>query len=136
MQLVSLCRMVQQAILGAPLEQLRRLADELIQDQPKFSLKHYNGYSSPYVVDTIKTVFHFLFSTSDFEECLIGVVNQGGDADTTGAIAGMIAGALYGPESLPKPWVKRLDKGICREVNELALMLVRRSPFADRQIRD
>jgi ADP-ribosyl-[dinitrogen reductase] hydrolase len=131
---ITVGNMVQQAIYGASLEQLRILADELVQEQPKFSFRRYSGLSSPYVVDTIQTVFHYLFSTSDFEECLIGVVNQGGDADTTGAIAGMIAGALYGPNSLPKAWLKRLDKDVENEVNDLALRLVRRSSLAARRI--
>ena len=127
---ITVGRMVQQAVLGVPLEQLRRPANELIQTHPQFSFKHYNGHSSPYVVDTLKTVFNFLFNTSDFETCLIGVVNQGGDADTTGAIAGMIAGALYGPAGLPKFWIKRLDREVLKEVKHLALKLVRRSPLA------
>jgi ADP-ribosyl-[dinitrogen reductase] hydrolase len=126
---ITIGRMVQQAVLGAPLEQLRRLANELVQAHPQFSFKRYDGHSSPYVVDTLKTVFNFLFTTSDFETCLIGVVNQGGDADTTGAIAGMIAGALYGPAGLPKVWIKRLDKEVFKEVKQLALKLVRRSPL-------
>ena len=31
-------------------------------------------------------------------------VNLGDDADTTGAICGQLAGALYGSEGLPKEW--------------------------------
>ena len=58
------------------------------------------------------------------------MVNQGGDADTTGAIAGMIAGALYGPAGLPKAWIKRMDNEVLKEVKHLALKLVRRSPLA------
>jgi ADP-ribosyl-[dinitrogen reductase] hydrolase len=42
------------------------------------------------------------------------VVNRGGDADTTGAIAGMLAGALYGLEQIPKAWLKSLDVNINR----------------------
>jgi ADP-ribosyl-[dinitrogen reductase] hydrolase len=38
------------------------------------------------------------------------VVNRGGDADTTGAIAGMIAGPLYGRDALPQPWLAALDQ--------------------------
>ncbi|MFO1234745.1 MAG: ADP-ribosylglycohydrolase family protein [Rivihabitans pingtungensis] len=33
-----------------------------------------------------------VFDTDTLEDCLIDVVNRGGDADTTGAIAGMLAG--------------------------------------------
>ncbi|HSO82341.1 ADP-ribosylglycohydrolase family protein, partial [Thiocapsa sp.] len=33
-----------------------------------------------------------------------------GDADTTGAILGMIAGALYGPDAIPRRWLGVLEK--------------------------
>lgn len=130
---VTIGRMVQHAISGESLDQLRGLADELIIRQPKFTFQRYNGQSSAYVVDTLQTVFHHLFGTSNFEDCLIGVVNQGGDADTTGAIAGMVAGALYGLDELPRHWVRRLDKRLRMEIESLALWLVRRSPLAGRR---
>jgi ADP-ribosyl-[dinitrogen reductase] hydrolase len=77
-------------------------------------------------------VFHYFFSTANFQECLIGVVNQGGDADTTGAIAGMVAGAFYGSEQLPKKWLKKLDSQVCSEAATLAERLVRLSPLGRR----
>ncbi len=40
------------------------------------------------------------------------VVNRGGDADTTGAIAGMIAGAYYGLQGIPPEWITTLDSRI------------------------
>jgi ADP-ribosyl-[dinitrogen reductase] hydrolase len=52
------------------------------------------------------------FGTTGFKECLVDVVNRGGDADTTGAIAGILAGALYGQEALPKTWLRALDPHI------------------------
>jgi ADP-ribosyl-[dinitrogen reductase] hydrolase len=82
------------------------------------------------VVDTLQTVFHHLFSSATFEDCLIGIVNQGGDADTTGAIAGMIAGPLYGADTIPRQWLKRLNPAVRSEVEDLASRLVRRSPTA------
>ena len=81
----------------------------------------------------MKTVFNYLFTTATFEDCLIGVVNQGGDADTTGAIAGLIAGAFYGLEALPKRWLKRLDKKVYAEVNLVAIELVKCSPWYRQQ---
>lgn len=53
---------------------------------PKFRYRPYLGNSTAYVVDTMQTVLHYFFSTDSFEACLIGVVNQGGDTDTTGAV--------------------------------------------------
>jgi ADP-ribosyl-[dinitrogen reductase] hydrolase len=124
-------RLVHRAIMGATLDQLRILADDFVAAHPEFGYHPYPGNSSAYVVDTVQTVFHFLFSTTTFEECLINTVNQGGDADTTGALAGMLAGALYGIRGLPKRWVKRLDPKVYAEVPGLAEYLVNHSPLAE-----
>ena len=35
-------------------------------------------------------------------------MNLGDDADTTGAIAGQLAGAVYGLSGIPERWRKRL----------------------------
>jgi ADP-ribosylglycohydrolase len=34
--------------------------------------------------------------------------NLGGDADTTAAIAGQLAGAVYGYSGIPEPWLGKL----------------------------
>jgi len=121
-------RMVQAAILGADRFALHTIARELVAQYPSFHFKDYHGRASGYVVETLQTVLHFLFATGSFEECLVGVVNQGGDADTTGAIAGMIAGAFYGEAAIPSQWLKRLDPTVLKEVTEAGAALVSRSP--------
>ncbi|MBI9090945.1 MAG: ADP-ribosyl-[dinitrogen reductase] hydrolase [Desulfobacterium sp.] len=126
-------RLVHNAVMGATLDQLRNLADDFVAQHPVFAYQPYPGNSSAYVADTVQTVFHFLFSTTTFEECLINTVNQGGDADTTGALAGMLAGALYGVRGLPKRWVKRLDPRVSSEVPGLAEYLVNHSPLSQAQ---
>jgi ADP-ribosyl-[dinitrogen reductase] hydrolase len=127
---ITVGRMVQAAMLGAPWKTLQAMADDLVGRYAKFRYHPYPGNSSAYVVDTLHTVLHYFFSTHSFEDCLIGVVNQGGDADTTGAIGGMIAGAFYGMENLPKRWFRRLDPPVRKEVMALAEDLVHRSPLA------
>ncbi len=67
---------------------------------------------SGYVVETMQAVLQAFFATETFEDCLIEVVNRGGDADTTGAIAGMLAGARYGLSSIPARWLDGLDTDI------------------------
>lgn len=126
-------RMVQAAILGADRAALRDLASKLVVKYPTFQFNNYRGNASGYVVDTLQTVFHYLFTTNSFEECLVGVVNQGGDADTTGAIAGMIAGAYYGLEQLPRQWLRKLDKQVRKEIEYLSPRLIRMSPWAERK---
>jgi len=122
-------RMVQLALLGASRNRLRREADSLVAAFPTFRFDPYPGLATGYVVDTLQTVFHCFFRSRSFEECLVNTVNQGGDADTTGAIAGGLAGAYYGPEELPRRWLKKLDKRLLPELEELALRLVKLSPL-------
>ncbi len=49
----------------------------------------------------IPTCLYLFLTTDSFEEALIEVVNLGGDADSTGAILGALAGAMYGVEAIP-----------------------------------
>ncbi|MHB8707980.1 MAG: ADP-ribosyl-[dinitrogen reductase] hydrolase, partial [Desulfuromonadales bacterium] len=132
---ITVGRMVQAALLGADRFALHAIARELVAQHPTFRFNDYSGRASGYVVETMQTVLHFLFATGSFEECLIGVVNQGGDADTTGAIAGMIAGALYGEAAIPAAWLKRLDPLVRREVATAAEALVGYSPWYHRMRR-
>ncbi|MBN1959109.1 MAG: ADP-ribosyl-[dinitrogen reductase] hydrolase [Desulfuromonadales bacterium] len=122
-------RMTQAAILGADRFDLHAMTRELTLEFPTFKFNRYKGLASGYVVDTLQTVFHYLFSTASFEECLTGIVNQGGDADTTGAIGGMIAGAFYGTEALPKKWLKKLNPATRADIETKAKELVRLSPL-------
>jgi ADP-ribosyl-[dinitrogen reductase] hydrolase len=61
-------------------------------------------------------VLHYYFSTDSPRACVIGAVNQGGDADTTGGLAGMLAGATHGAAALPTAWVDRLDRSVAAEI--------------------
>lgn len=128
----TLCvgRMVQLAVLGADRFQLHEQTRLLIDDYRNFRYTNYKGNASGYIVDTLQTVFHYLFTTSSFEECLVGVVNQGGDADTTGAIVGMIAGAFYGLDAIPQRWVKKLKRSVRDEVTDAGEKLIKLSPLA------
>lgn len=112
-----LVMMVQDALRGASKnELLHRHAHPLAARHPEFKFRAVRQQSNPsgYVADTMQAVFQSFFDTDDFRGCLIDVVNRGGDADTTGAIAGMLAGALYGLEAIPKVWLDALDDNIRR----------------------
>jgi len=122
-------QMVHEAMLGADRFRLHEITRDLVAEYPNFRFNTYDGQASGYVVETLRTVFHFFFTTASFEECLVGIVNQGGDADTTGAIGGMLAGAFYGLKSLPDRWLKKIDRKVREEVEEQALRLVRLSPW-------
>ncbi|WP_035382695.1 ADP-ribosyl-[dinitrogen reductase] hydrolase [Ferriphaselus sp. R-1] len=109
--------MVQDALRGASKNDLlHHHAHPLAARHAEFKFRAVRQSQNPsgYIVDTIQAVFQSFFDTDDFRACLIDVVNRGGDADTTGAIAGMLAGALYGLESIPDAWLKTLDTQVRR----------------------
>ena len=99
----------------APCDQI---ANDLIARQPAFGFKPWPGKTSGYIVHTVQTVFDAFFSTGNFEDCLVRVVNRGGDADTTGALAGQLAGALYGVHGIPVRWLKKLDPVVTAAIHD------------------
>ena len=128
-----LALMVQDALQGADRDQLlQRHVAPLIAQHPEFDFRNApRSNPSGYVVETLHAVFQAFFGTADFRECLVDVVNRGGDADTTGAIAGMLAGAIYGQAALPEAWLAGLEPNIRQACIEQAQALVRLSPIAD-----
>lgn len=124
---LALARMTRALILGGGVLACRRIADRLLQEHPQFRFDPWPGRTSGYIVDTVQTVLHAFFRNDSVETCVVDVVNHGGDADTTGALAGMLAGACYGVQGIPDYWLKRLDPRINREIREQVPALLRLS---------
>jgi len=61
-----------------------------------------------YVVASLEAALWALYTTDDFRSGALRAVNLGEDADTTGAVYGQLAGALYGEEGIPDEWLERL----------------------------
>jgi ADP-ribosyl-[dinitrogen reductase] hydrolase len=126
---LTVIRMVQAGLLGSPKSELRALAEDLVAAEPKYRFDR-RRMENPggYLVETLRAVFQSLFATDSFETALVDVVNRGGDADTTGAILGMIAGSLYGPDAVPRRWLGVLEKSTALACVDQAVALVRASP--------
>lgn len=60
--------------------------------------------SDGYVVHTLEAAIWCLLTTDSYEECVLKAVNLGDDTDTTAAVAGGLAGALYGYDAIPEEW--------------------------------
>lgn len=120
--------MLQDALRGADKNHLlHSYAHPLVAQHAEFKFRSVRQSSNPsgYVADTLQAVFQSFFDTDEFRDCLIDVVNRGGDADTTGAIAGMLAGAVYGLDEIPEVWLKGLDADTARACTDQAHKLIR-----------
>lgn len=72
------------------------------------------GYIGSYAMDALAMALHCTWTTHSFEAAVLKAANLRGDADTVAAIAGQIAGALYGASAIPAAWldaVQRWDGG-------------------------
>lgn len=105
--------LVQMALEGCTFSELNLYSHAFAHNNPQYRFDQ-RQITNPggFIVETLQAVFQSFYATDDFESCLIDVVNRGGDADTTGAIAGMLAGAYYGMDSIPKRWLRQLDQGV------------------------
>ena len=103
--------------------QQRHIA-RLLAEAPAFRHAPYPGRASAYVVDTMQTVLHFFTTHDDAEAAIVATVNRGDDADTTGALVGMLAGARCGAAALPRRWLAQLRPAVRQAVTEQASALV------------
>jgi ADP-ribosyl-[dinitrogen reductase] hydrolase len=86
------------------------LAEQLVADYPQYRFDKRRAVNpNGHIVHTLQAVFQSFFEKGDFESTPVDVVNRGGDADTTGAIAGMLAVACYGLQSTPSRWTGKLN---------------------------
>ena len=54
-----------------------------------------------------------LLTTGSFKKCLLKAVNLSGDTDTVAAVAGSLAGLVYGrneENGIPQEWMKQLSR--------------------------
>jgi ADP-ribosylglycohydrolase len=71
-----------------------------------------------YVMNTIKAAMYCFLTTDNYADAVLMAVNLGNDSDTTGAVAGGLAGLYYGFDAIPEKWrneVKRSNdiKDLC-----------------------
>ncbi|WP_240913849.1 ADP-ribosylglycohydrolase family protein [Sphingomonas sp. HDW15A] len=64
--------------------------------------------SSGYVAHSLEAAMWCVARTSNFRDAVLLAANLGDDADTTAAITGQLAGALYGSSAIPSEWLERL----------------------------
>lgn len=121
----TVLQMLVSALKGGQKESLRSYTDDLIERHNAYRFdKRRVTNPSGWIIETLQAVFQSFFHHDGFEDILVDVVNRGGDADTTGAIAGMLAGAFYGPEGIPVPWLKALNSRVRQDCEAQAIQLI------------
>lgn len=74
-----------------------------LEDMPRDEVR-----SSGFVLDTLGASLWCLLHTRSYKECVLAAVNLGDDSDTTGCVAGALAGATYGYDAIPAEWLDTL----------------------------
>lgn len=83
----------------------KRIFQSNFADLPRDEIK-----SSGYVVDTLEAALWCVLNTDSYQECVLKAVNLGRDTDSVAAVAGGLAGALYGCDAIPTDWLNTLQR--------------------------
>lgn len=105
-------------------------------EEYKDDLKHFNRVetdilkninrddinSGGYVVHTLEAALWAMLNTDSYQTCVLAAVNLASDSDTTGAVAGALAGLYYGYDSMPQKWLNVLVgreyiEDLCNDLN-------------------
>jgi ADP-ribosyl-[dinitrogen reductase] hydrolase len=66
--------------------------------------------SSGYIVDTLEAAMWCTLTCENTKDILLTAVNLGLDTDTTGMVAGGLAGLAHGLDSVPPQWIESLSR--------------------------
>jgi ADP-ribosyl-[dinitrogen reductase] hydrolase len=121
---LQLGALTQALVLAEPPDAITARIEAWVGEVPAFRFQPYPGRASGYIVDTVQTVLHAFTQHGGFEAAVVDAVNRGEDADTTGALVGMLAGARCGASHLPRDWLLRLQPDTRQAVCDQASALV------------
>ncbi len=108
------------------LPHLERLISGTVRSAPKEEIR-----SGGYVIDTLEAAIWSLLRSSSYVECVLTAVNLGGDTDTTGTVAGALAGAWFGHGEIPREWPAVLARGkdVASLINRFTRLVLQPVPF-------
>ena len=94
-----------------------------------FVYEHADSFLQPVKINSLETVpitlALFYLAGADVEKCVTYAANFGRDTDTMAAMAGALAGALGGQQSIRSEWAERANRCASMNQEELAEKLVR-----------
>lgn len=70
------------------------------------------------VSNTLSNAIYWVITSKSFEDVIVSAVNHGGDADTIAALAGGLAGTLYGGDNIPEKWINQLKSCVKGQLEE------------------
>ena len=118
-------------------EVLREQFEDLIH--PSFDPETHMGPGNGSVWTAVAQAVWAVRSTGSFHDAMVAAIELGGDTDTVAAIAGAMAGAKYGLQSIPSRWTTYLHGFVTlpsgemvrydtRALSDMARRLVGKSP--------
>ncbi len=112
---VAYCELIADAINGMPKEEVLKPRSGDYAGQIKSIMSgqwrrksREEIKSSGYVAHSLEASLWCVDQTENFGDAVLLAANLGHDADTTAAITGQLAGALYGADGIPQNWLERL----------------------------
>lgn len=99
--------------------------DKSVIPEDTISAPRKHVHSSGYYKDTYEAALWAVGTTDNFEDAVVQAVNLGDDADTVGAVAGQLAGAMYGYPSIPIRWLETLSWK--KRISTMAEQLIERN---------
>ena len=113
---VAINRSIAHLLADAPIETLVESVLSVI-DEPETrealrkapGLERHQVRSGGFVLDTMQSALWSFLKHGDLESTVIEAVNLGADTDTTGAVAGALAGARYGASAIPERWISQVQ---------------------------
>jgi ADP-ribosyl-[dinitrogen reductase] hydrolase len=112
---VVFAEMLADAIAGHPVEEvLRPRTKSFVGKIDEIAKGSWKGRhrdtirGSGYVVHSLEAALWAVSRTTSFRSAIQLAANLGEDADTTAAVAGQLAGALYGLSGIPEEWLSHL----------------------------
>lgn len=108
----------------------RSIKPELAKYKHSVDINRKKVMSGGYVKETYQAAWWAFQTTDNFEDCIIKAINRGHDSDTTGAVAGMIAGMFYGRDAIPLWMIEGLQWNSQIQLTTIQLRL-RPNEFTD-----
>ncbi len=90
---------------SAEFQRFRHILEDDLVSMPEGEI-----LSTGYVLHTLHASLWCLLTSDNFRDCALKAVNLGGDTDTTGCVAGGLAGVAYGLKSVPPDWIGQLAR--------------------------